>query len=182
MKNPISVQMLFPINRRFTANRALFHRSQESGRMMRRRRGWLTCIRKGSTDTGMIEPIFGLNPVSFVIIKFLPFIILLFILLNMIQKRFLRNWEPKRLATLYLIFVTGGIIIVSVFVVRFGLPDFIYIPLLPAVAALLIVKRKHFFPFSIRCGSCGKMVTPRELLCSNDNLCAACRGKNPGEE
>jgi hypothetical protein len=129
----------------------------------------------------MVEPLFGINPVSFIIIKGFPFLLLLLILLNMIQKRFLRNWEPKRKATMAMFFLTAGLVILSVLVVKFGLADLVFLPVAPAVAALLIVKRDLFFPFTFKCGNCGKIVSPRDFLCANDNLCTGCRGSAPEE-
>ncbi|MBN1410533.1 MAG: hypothetical protein JW969_06785 [Spirochaetales bacterium] len=125
----------------------------------------------------MFEPVFGLNPVSFIIIKGFSPVLLCVAVLNMVQRKFLPNWEPKRLATLYMTFILAGLICYSLFLVRFRLSDWLHAISITFIIFLVIIKRKYIFPFAFRCEKCGSRLSPKTIIFVDGNQCRECADK-----
>jgi hypothetical protein len=119
-----------------------------------------------------------LQPLTSVIVSFLSrflfYPVVIILVFNLIQRRFVDRGTRKRYASLYF-----GVLVLAFWGVtflfqRYGIPDGYLILPLSAAAALIAIRRKDFLPFRLRCASCGKRLSLRTVLFDDANLCDSC--------
>ncbi len=112
--------------------------------------------------------------VSFALSKILPFVLLGVLGFNLVQMLFKSGWNRKRFATFYMTCLVGGLTVISIFFVQYGISDFFLIPAFVIAVIIPVVKRKVFFPFSPFCAKCGKRLSIRKILFIDPAYCGAC--------
>ena len=115
--------------------------------------------------------------VSYVLSKVLPFVLLGVLGFNLVQMLFKSGWNRKRFATFYMTCLVGALCVISILFVKYGINDLVLIPLWIVAIVIPIVRRKDFFPFSIKCASCGKPLSLRRILFVEPSLCPDCESK-----
>ncbi len=89
--------------------------------------------------------------------------------------------KRKRMASLLaavLLIVIWG---VSYFFLQYGVEDLWLVPVFALAAALFFWQRKRFFPYRLRCASCGAPLPFAKILFFDSNACNACDPPKPKE-
>ncbi len=110
--------------------------------------------------------------------RFLYYPVVLVFVLNLIQRRHLKEGNAKRFATLYIgiaLLAVWGFTFLSI---RFAMGDPYLIPLGLAMIGIAVYFRRRFFPFRLFCSNCGKRLGAREVLFVDSNLCSECGSSN----
>ena len=116
-----------------------------------------------------------MGPVVSFLNRFLYYPVIVILVFNLIQRRFMDRGTGKRFASLYF-----GVLVLAFWGItflfqRYRIPDGYLILPLAAAAALVVFRRKDFLPFRLRCASCGKRLPLRTILFDDSNLCGSCR-------
>jgi phosphatidylserine synthase len=129
----------------------------------------------------MFQPDPFLNPVSYALFKSLPLVIMAVLIFNMIQRILWKGWGKKRAATFYMAMVLGAIFTAAALIMRYRLTDLLLIPAGLGIIVFIIIKRKAFFPFSMKCSQCGKQLSIKRIISGDSDLCAPCEDNNKGD-
>lgn len=115
-----------------------------------------------------------MGTVTAFLVRFFYFPVVIVLVLNLIQRRHMKRGVKKRFATLYtailLLFFWGVAYLFQIYRV----PDiYLLVPAFAATGVFWCLRRK-FFPFRLRCASCGARLPLRTVLFDDANLCDAC--------
>ncbi len=114
------------------------------------------------------------GPVTAFLGKYLYYLLLAILFLNVLQRRHMKTGEKKRLATLYLSVATLVLMGIALGINHFRLPDLLLIPALAAIGILAWVYRERVLPFRLSCRKCGTRLDFKRLAFHDSNLCATC--------
>lgn len=109
-----------------------------------------------------------------------------FLLLNLHQKKYGKEGEKKRFATMYLglavmgIFLAAGAIIHSERIFDVRLNDLLILPAAGFIAYYVYLQREKTFPFRTRCGECGAKLPAVKAFFIDGDLCGECVKKKTG--
>jgi multisubunit Na+/H+ antiporter MnhG subunit len=106
--------------------------------------------------------------------KYLFYLLLAVLALNLFQRRYQKYSAKKRFATLYLSMLVLAWMILIIIMVFFHLPDLLLIPFTAALAAVGIVFRRQVFPFRLRCVQCRQPLSSKRMLFFDSNACERC--------
>jgi multisubunit Na+/H+ antiporter MnhG subunit len=115
-----------------------------------------------------------MHPIILFLQKYLFYLLLAVLALNLLQRRYQKYSEKKRFATLYLSMLVLAWMISIIIMVFFRLPDLLLIPFTAAPAAVGIVFRRRVFPFRLRCAQCRQPLSSKRLLFFDSNACERC--------
>lgn len=90
--------------------------------------------------------------------------------LNILQRKHHKQAERKRFATLYLGIAAFGIYIAGLSAVEFNLGDWVLIPAVLVIGAVLYYYREHTFPFRLTCKETGERLSWDQILYDDSNL------------
>lgn len=101
------------------------------------------------------------------------FLMLLLLFLNLQQRKHKHSYVKRRalilLASMYL-----SAYIFLIVIEHFQLPPYLEFVVLAVAIILVIIFRKIYFPFRLKCSKCGKKMDFNQALSSDDNLCLDC--------
>ena len=115
-----------------------------------------------------------MHPLTLFLQKNLFYFLLAVLALNLFQRRYQKDCEKKRFATLYLAMLVLSWMILVIVVVALRWSDWLLIPFTLALAAIGVIFRRHTFPFRLRCGRCGQSLEGKRILFYDSNLCERC--------
>jgi len=131
-----------------------------------------------------MDTINNIDTISYLLSKALPFVLLGVLGFNLIQMLFKAGWNRKRFASFYMTCLVGGLTVISILFVQYGVHDLFLIPVFAIAIIIPIVKRKEFFPFSLSCAKCGRGISIRKILFEDPAYCDSCEkieaDKDPG--
>ena len=117
------------------------------------------------------------HPVSQFIVDNFFWVFIAILVLNLMQRRYRKEVERKRSATLYLAIIVFLLNIYAYGVIRLQLSDF-FIAGYAVVAIVVIVRFKNiFFPFAYHCRECHRVMDFNRIVYFDSNLCASCAEK-----
>jgi hypothetical protein len=119
-------------------------------------------------DTGFFETV-----TTFVAERAL-YLLLAVLVLNMLQRRYQKTAQSKRLATLYISILILALMVGTVLIVTFDLPDVLFLPLLAVLILIGYRFRNKVFPFRLNCRSCGERLSGKRILFYDTNTCEKC--------
>jgi uncharacterized membrane protein len=102
------------------------------------------------------------------------YLLLAVLVLNMLQRRYQKHAQNKRLATLYIAILILVLMVGTVLIVYLDLPDIIFLPLLAALILVGYRFRKQVFPFRLNCRICGQRLSGKRILFYDSNTCEKC--------
>jgi multisubunit Na+/H+ antiporter MnhG subunit len=111
--------------------------------------------------------------------KYLFYVLLAVLALNLFQRRYQKLAEKKRFATLYLAMLVLCWMILVIVLVQFSWPDWLLVPFTLAPVAVGVIFRRQVFPFRLRCARCGQSLEPKRILFHDSNACERC---DPSQE
>ena len=106
--------------------------------------------------------------------KYLFYLLLGVLALNLFQRRYQKLSERKRFATLYLAMLVLSWMILVIVQLHFGWPDWLLVPFTLAPVAVGAVFHRHVFPFRLRCARCGRALEGKRILYYDSNVCERC--------
>jgi 8-oxo-dGTP diphosphatase len=106
--------------------------------------------------------------------KYLFYLLLGVLALNLFQRRYQKLSERKRFATLYLAMLVLSWMILVIVLLHFGWPDWLLVPFTLAPVAVGVIFRRHVFPFRLRCARCGRSLESGRILFYDSNVCERC--------
>jgi fatty acid desaturase len=112
--------------------------------------------------------------------RFLYYPVVLIFVLNLLQRRHLKEGTSKRLATLYIgigLLALWGYTYLSN---RLALGDLYLIPVIIVIIGVCIFFRRHVFPFRLFCERCGQRLHLREFFYIDSNRCSTCEAPKKG--
>jgi hypothetical protein len=115
-----------------------------------------------------------MHPIILFLQKYLFYLLLAVLALNLFQRRYQKYSAKKRFATLYLSMLVLAWMILIIIMVFFRLPDLLLIPFTAVLAAVGIVFRHQIFPFRLRCVQCRQPLSSKRLLFFDSNACERC--------
>jgi 8-oxo-dGTP diphosphatase len=102
------------------------------------------------------------------------YLLLAVLLLNMFQRRYQEHARAKRFATLYVAILILALMVGTVLIVYFELPDVLFLPLLAVTVLIGYRYRAKVFPFRLTCRSCGEKLSGKRMLFYDSNTCEKC--------
>jgi uncharacterized membrane protein len=102
------------------------------------------------------------------------YLLLAVLVLNMLQRRYQQYVQKKRFATLYIGILILVLMVGTILIVYFNLPDILFIPLLALLILVGYRYRKQVFPFRLNCQSCGQRLSGKRILFFDSNTCEKC--------
>jgi amino acid transporter len=105
-----------------------------------------------------------LHALTLFLAKYLLYLVLLILVLNMAQRRYHRQSQRKRMGTFYLAILVLALMVGCIVIVYFRLPDWLVLPLIAALALLGYAYRRYVFPFRLRCRVCGRPLPFQRIL------------------
>lgn len=116
----------------------------------------------------------GFNLAAYLSLKILPLVLMGILIFNLIQKRFIRNWGKKRLASFYIAIMVLIFMALAFLVFKYRLPDWILIPGLFILTYFAVLKRKTIFPFVLNCEKCSNRLKLFTIFLQSENICKTC--------
>ncbi len=95
-------------------------------------------------------------------------------LLNLFQRKQIKNGEKKRFATLWL---AAALLLLQIelgLLISQNQPDWMLLPAFALFGGMLYLVRNRIFIFRRKCVNCGENLGTKEFIGRDDNLCAAC--------
>ena len=114
------------------------------------------------------------HPVSGAIVQYFNWVFLVFLGLNVYQRKYGKKATTKRFATLFLAVVTFVLVGGAQALVSFGGSDWFLVPFGVVLLAASVVLRSRLFPFRFTCRACRKRLSFDQVMCMDDNLCGDC--------
>jgi 8-oxo-dGTP diphosphatase len=114
------------------------------------------------------------HPITLFLQKYLFYLLLAVLALNLFQRRYQKSSERKRFATLYLAMLVLAWMILVIVVVTLRWPEWLLIPGTLALAGVGVAFRRHTFPFRFRCARCGQGLEAKRILFYDSNACERC--------
>ena len=106
--------------------------------------------------------------------RFLYYPVVLIFVLNLLQRRHVREGTLKRFATLYIGFGLLALWGYTFLANRLALDDLYLIPVVIVIIGVCIFFRGHVLPFRLFCEKCGQRLHFREFLYVDSNRCSTC--------
>ncbi len=128
---------------------------------------------RNSTAINM-ETICKSNSLSAVLSDNLYILILAILLLNLIQRRYQKYSQKKRMATLYFAILSLALMAVSLLIIHFNLSDLILAPLILGLGIIIYLARNRFLPFRLHCRKCSKRLPFKRIIFFDSNCCDDC--------
>ncbi len=131
----------------------------------------------------MIQSSGSLHSIAEFIATNIFYLLLAVLLLNLLQRRYQRQSQRKRLATFYLAILILALMVAAIIVVNFRLPDLLLAPVAALLLLIAYLNRKHVFPFRLNCRKCGQRLSGKRILFFDANTCERCEPIiSPSEE
>jgi uncharacterized membrane protein len=102
------------------------------------------------------------------------YLLLAVLVLNMFQRRYQKHAQRKRFATLYIAILILVLMVGTVLIVYFDLPDILFLPLLAVLLLAGYRFREKVFPFRLNCRVCGERLSGKRILFYDSNTCEKC--------
>jgi 8-oxo-dGTP diphosphatase len=115
-----------------------------------------------------------MHPVILFLQKYLFYLLLAVLALNLFQRRYQKYSEKKRYATLYLAMLVLTWMVLIIVMAFFRLPDLLLVPFTAALVTVAILFRRRIFPFRLRCVQCRQPLSSKRLLFFDSNACERC--------
>jgi len=115
-----------------------------------------------------------LHTVNVFIAEKILYLLMAVLLVNIIQRRYHKHAQKKRLATLYIGILILAFMVGTVLIVYFELPDILVIPLAALATVVGYRYRSKVFPFRLKCSNCGKSLSGKRILFFDSNACEKC--------
>jgi hypothetical protein len=128
-----------------------------------------------------MESLNNTDTISYLLSKAFPFVLLGVLGFNLIQMLFKAGWNRKRFASFYMTCLVGGLTVISILFVQYGVHDLFLIPAFAIAIIIPIVKRKEFFPFSLACAKCGSGISIGKILFEDPAYCDSCEKIESGD-
>ena len=122
----------------------------------------------------MIQDIGFLETVTNFVAERILYLLLAVLLVNILQRRYQKTAQNKRLATLYIAILILALMVGTVLIVSFDLPDVLFLPLLAVLILVGYRFRKKVFPFRLNCRNCGQRLSGKRILFYDSNTCENC--------
>jgi len=108
--------------------------------------------------------------------------LLIILLVNLQQKRYLPRSLHKRMATLLLAVLALVLEIALALILAKGWPDWLVFIALAIVISVAVIMHDRFWPFRLHCPKCGASLKWKEIIGSDGNICDECYQKEHPEE
>jgi uncharacterized membrane protein len=102
------------------------------------------------------------------------YLLLAVLMVNMFQRRYQKTAQNKRFATLYIAILVLALMVGTVLIVTFDLPDVLFLPLLAVLILVGYIYRRKVFPFRLNCRNCGERLSGKRILFHDSNRCENC--------
>lgn len=122
----------------------------------------------------MMQSVGYLNTVTTFVSENILYLLLAVLVLNMLQRRYQQHAQRKRFATLYIAILILVLMVGTVLIVYFELPDILFLPLLAVLALIGYRFRTKVFPFRLNCRRCGERLSGKRILFFDSNTCEKC--------
>jgi hypothetical protein len=122
----------------------------------------------------MMQNIGFLDTVTTFVSENIIYLLLAVLVVNMLQRRYQKYAQMKRLATLYIAILILALMVGTVLIVYLDLPDIIFLPLLAVLILIGYRFRKKVFPFRLNCRKCGERLAGKRILFYDSNTCEKC--------
>ena len=122
----------------------------------------------------MIQDMGFLETLTTFVSQRILYLLLAVLLVNMFQRRYQKTAQKKRFATLYIAILILALMVGTVLIVSFDLPDVLFLPLLAVLVLIGYRFRKKVFPFRLNCRNCGDRLSGKRILFYDSNTCEKC--------
>jgi len=122
----------------------------------------------------MIQDMGFLETLTTFVSQRILYLLLAVLLVNMFQRRYQKTAQNKRFATLYIAILILALMVGTVLIVSFDLPDVLFLPLLAVLVLIGYRFRKKVFPFRLNCRNCGDRLSGKRILFYDSNTCEKC--------
>jgi hypothetical protein len=122
----------------------------------------------------MMQNIGFLDTVTTFVSDNIIYLLLAVLVVNMVQRRYQKYAQMKRLATLYIAILILALMVGTVLIVYLHLPNIVFLPLLAVLILTGYRFRKKVFPFRLNCKSCGERLSGKRILFYDSNTCEKC--------
>ena len=122
----------------------------------------------------MTQEISFLETVTTFVAQRTLYLLLAVLVINMFQRRYQKTAQNKRFATLYIAILILALMVGTVLIVSFDLPDVLFLPLLAVLILIGYRYRTKVFPFRLNCRSCGERLSGKRILFHDSNTCENC--------
>ncbi|UCF98706.1 MAG: hypothetical protein JSV89_04005 [Spirochaetaceae bacterium] len=102
------------------------------------------------------------------------YLLIAVLVLNMFQRRYQQHSQKKRFATLYIGILILALMVGTVLIVYFQLPDILFIPLVAVLVLVGYRYRRQVFPFRLNCRLCGQRLSGKRIVFFDANTCEKC--------
>ena len=122
----------------------------------------------------MIQDMGFLETLTTFVSQRILYLLLAVLVVNMFQRRYQKTAQKKRFATLYIAILILALMVGTVLIVSFDLPDVLFLPLLAVLVLIGYRFRKKVFPFRLNCRNCGDRLSGKRILFYDSNTCEKC--------
>ncbi len=110
-------------------------------------------------------------PAASFLARNLPYVLIAVLAVNLVQRRHQEETLKKRTATLYFAILVFLLMVSSILIRRFELPDPVLIPVVLGIGLLAYLGREKLFLFRLHCRKCGRNLPLRRIIFFDSNLC-----------
>ena len=122
----------------------------------------------------MLQNIGFLHTINTFISEKSLYLLMAVLILNMFQRRYQKQTQKKRFATLYIGTLILALMVGSVLIRTFNLPDILIVALLVILVGVGYRYRKQVFPFRLTCVRCGQRLSGKRIIYFDSNTCEHC--------
>lgn len=122
------------------------------------------------------------SPVAAVLGRYLYYLLMAILVLNLVQRKHMATGRNKRLATLYMAVAVLAFMAASLGIARLSRSDLLLVPAAAALGVLVFLNRGRLFPFRLRCRRCGARLDMDRILYHDSNRCADCDRETPAAD
>ena len=119
------------------------------------------------------------HQVSGTIVQYFNWVFLVFLGLNIYQRKYGQKAITKRFATLFLAVATFLFVAGAQAFLYFNASDWFLVPVGMVLLAVSAIFRTRLFPFRLRCRSCRKLLSFDQVTCIDANVCSDCSAEKP---
>lgn len=116
----------------------------------------------------------GPSQVSSALSGILPWVLVVLLVFNMSQRRFMAVGVRKRFATLQLALLVGLFWAATIVFEHFAVSDLLLLPVLALLAVVAVSRRDSIFIHRTKCRACGAPLPFERILYHDDHLCPTC--------
>ncbi len=113
-------------------------------------------------------------PAASFLARNLPYVLIAVLAVNLVQRRHQEETLKKRTATLYFAILVFLLMVSSILIRRFELPDPVLIPVALVIGLLAYLGREKLFLLRLHCRKCGRNLPLRRIVFFDSNLCESC--------